>query len=405
ILADEPTGNLDSVTAAQIRKSLNRPDIVAKAIQLASAKEAVQQSPGTNFKLSDLLKRPVPRFHIVSPAAGATLTGGSAQLELDLASTPDPVKAIRIQVNGRQIAEHLPQKGGGFAPGTLKFPVALTKGRNVIRVVAVNDTGETPRDVIVTHQGNGALDKDGTLYILAIGVDKYPKLGKACRKPDGSPKSCDLNVAGADAKIFANTMEARLSPQHKHVVKRVLVNGASPEDVPTQANILDALGLLRKAQPNDTVMMFVAGHGVTEGLNYNFLTTEAAFSDKVLRYSTIVPWANFQLAIEAAKGRRILFLDTCYSGNSYNQRLTNDAYQANIVVYAAARWDQQALEQYNIGHGLFTYAVVEGMKGKAKNKAGEIRTESLRNYVRERVVALASKMSRVQEPQYFRGRD
>jgi uncharacterized caspase-like protein len=190
-----------------------------------------------------------------------------------------------------------------------------------------------------------------------------------------------------------------------HPIKRVLVNGASPADVPTQANILDALGLLRKAQPNDTIIMFVAGHGITEGLNYNFLTTEAAFSDKVLRYSTIVPWANFQIAIEAAKGRRILFLDTCHSGNSYNQRLTNDAYQANIVVYAAARWDQQALELNDLGHGLFTYAVVEGMNGAAKNKAGEIRTESLRDYVRARVVEMARKMRHVQEPQYFRGRD
>jgi uncharacterized caspase-like protein len=105
------------------------------------------------------------------------------------------------------------------------------------------------------------------------------------------------------------------------------------------------------------------------------------------------------------KGRRILFLDTCHSGNSYNQRLTNDAYQANIVVYAAARWDQQALEQYDIGHGLFTYAVVEGMKGAAQNKAGEIRAESLRDYIRARVAEMASKMRHVQEPQYFRGRD
>ena len=44
-----------------------------------------------------------------------------------------------------------------------------------------------------------------------------------------------------------------------------------------------------------------------------------------LRASTVVPWARFQLALEAAKGRRILFLDTCHSGSSYNQRLTNDA--------------------------------------------------------------------------------
>jgi hypothetical protein len=146
-----PENAADYVTAAQLRRKLNRPDIVSRAIQLASAKKAVRQSTDTDFKLSDLLKKTVPRFHIKSPLANATLTGGTAQVELDLEATPDPVKAIRIQVNGRQIAEHLPHKGNGFTPGTLNFPVSLTKGRNVIRVVAVNDAGETLHDVIVTH--------------------------------------------------------------------------------------------------------------------------------------------------------------------------------------------------------------------------------------------------------------
>ena len=171
--------------------------------------------------------KPVPHLRIVSPVQNAALSGGSAELEIALEATPDPVKAIRIQVNGRQIAEDQPEEGGGFAPGTLTFAVPLAKGRNTIRVVAVNDTGETPAEVMVTHDSEGALDKRGALYILAIGVDKYPNLGMACRELDSvTPKACDLNVAGADAKEFAKTMAARLGPQHESVVSRVLVNGA-----------------------------------------------------------------------------------------------------------------------------------------------------------------------------------
>ena len=69
-------------------------------------------------------------------------------------------------------------------------------------------------------------------------------------------------------------------------------------------------------------------------------------------------------AVEAAKGRRLLFVDTCHSGNAYNQRLGNAAYHANIIAYTAARFDQEALEDSTLGHGLFTYAVVEGLEGK-----------------------------------------
>ncbi len=395
------------VTAAQLRKSLNRPDIVTRAIQLASAEAAVKEANGTNFKLADLLAKPVPRLRIVSPAQNATLHGGSVQLEIALEATPDPVKSIRIQVNGRQIAEHHPEQGGGFVPGPLTFTVPLEAGRNTIRVVASNDTGETSAEVVVTHDGKGALNKLGTLYILAIGVDKYPKLGMACREVDEiTPKACDLDVAGADAKVFAKTMAERLGPLHVNVVPRVLVNGAAIEDTPTAANILDALGeLLRQSTPNDTILLFVSGHGFNEGQSYRFLATDAAFSGGALRNSTVVPWVNFQETIEAVKGRRILFLDTCHSGNSYNQRLGNDSYAANIIVYSAARWDQEALERSDLGHGLFTYAVVEGVNGAAKNPTGEVKTESLRDFLGRRVPEMAKALKRDREPQYFRGRD
>jgi len=401
-----PEHEAEYVTAAQLRKSLNRPDIVARAIQLASAEAAVKEAYGTNLKLADLLAKPVPRLRIVSPAQNAALRGGSATLEIALEATPDLVKLIRIQVNGRQIAEHQPEEGGGFKPGTLTFTVPLAKGRNTIRVVAINETGETPAEVAVTHEGEGALDKRGVLYILAIGVDKYPNLSMACRELDGvTPRACDLHVAGADAEAFAKTMAARLGPLHERVVPRVLVNGAGAEDAPNAANVLDALGVLRQSQPNDTILLFVSGHGLNEGQSYRFLATDAAFSGAALRNSTVVPWVNFQETVEAANGRRILFLDTCHSGNSYNQRLSNDSYAANIIVYSAARWDQEALEDGALGHGLFTYAVVEGVSGAAKNAAGEVKTEGLRDFLLKRVPEMAKAMKREQEPQYFRGRD
>ena len=53
----------------------------------------------------------MPRFRIVSPAANATLTGGTAQLELALEETPDPVNLIRLYVNGTQVDARQPEEG------------------------------------------------------------------------------------------------------------------------------------------------------------------------------------------------------------------------------------------------------------------------------------------------------
>ena len=393
------------VTAAQLRKTLNRPDIVARAIQLASAEQAVKEANGTNFKLADLLVRPVPRFSITSPEQGATVRGATNSIQIALEATPDPVKLIRIQVNGREIAEHQPKNRSGFASGPTILPIPLAAGNNTVRVIAINETGETSAEVTVVHDGEGALDKNGVLYILSIGVDKYPHLGMSCRNPDGTDKACDLSWSGADAKEFAKTMAARLGPLHRTVVTRLLVNNENEADAPSAAHVLDALGMLSHSEPNDTIVMFVSGHGITEGLNYRFLPTDAEFDGNRLRASTVVPWVNFQEAIEFAKGRRIMFIDTCHSGNSYNQRLSNDSYAANIVVYSAARWDQLAWERRDLGHGLFTFALVEGVNGAAKTPAGDVRTESLRDYLAMRVSDMAKQMRHEQEPQYFRGRD
>ena len=386
------------VTAAQLREHLNRPNIVARAIQLSSAEAAIKEARGSEFNLGDLRAKPVPRLRILTPKTdSATLKGGHAEVAVELEATPDPVKIIRVQVNGSQIAEKLPEQGPGLEPGRLTFDVPLAKGANKIAIAAVNQTGETVASVSVSHEGEGDLDKRGTLYILAIGVDKYPNLpGK------------DLSYAGADAKAFATAMEKRAGALHERVVKRLLVNGEAASDAPTAANILDGLDLLRRARQNDTVMLFVSGHGVNDGPNYRFAPTDAAWGEEsILRQSTVVPWYAFQEALTGANGRRFLFLDTCHAGNAFNQRLLSDSYEANIMVYSSARGDQEALEDGTLGtgHGLFTYALVEGVNGGARDGAGEVRADGLRDFVKARVTALAAKFSRTQEPQYFRARD
>jgi uncharacterized caspase-like protein len=119
-----------------------------------------------------------------------------------------------------------------------------------------------------------------------------------------------------------------------------------------------------------------------------------------------VPWYALQEAVDAAEGRRILFIDTCHSGNAYNQRLGDAAYHANIIAYAAARFDQTSREDDTLGHGLFTYALLEGLEGKGGIAARrQISTKELADYVIKRVEELAKFQNASQEPQYFKGRD
>jgi Caspase domain len=397
-----PESAAEYVGAEQLRQHLNRPDIVEKAIVLASAERAVREAPGTSFKIADLLARPVPRFRIVSPLAGATERGGRAIVKIAVEATPDPVRLIRAQINGRQVVEETPEVGsGGFAAGERVLSVPLAKGPNEIRVTLTNAIGERAETLTLAHEGDGDLDRRGTLHILAIGVDDYKGLGNFC-----GGGSCNLRAPGADARTFADAVAKHMGPGHVRIAKRVLINGAAANDAPTASNIIDAVELLRQAGETDTVVLFIAGHGVNDGPSYRFLPTDASWMGGALRGSTVVPWQVLQEAVEAAKGRRLLFVDTCHAGNAYNQRLGNAAYHSNIIAYTAARFDQEALEDPALGHGLFTYAVVEGFEGKgARANKGQLSTKDLADYVVGRVGALAKQMKAEQEPQYFKGRD
>jgi len=57
----------DYVTAAQLKKHFYRPDIIADALRLGSAKLAVVRAQDTSYTLADLLKKPPPRFVNIRP--------------------------------------------------------------------------------------------------------------------------------------------------------------------------------------------------------------------------------------------------------------------------------------------------------------------------------------------------
>ena len=162
------------------------------------------------------------------------------------------------------------------------------------------------------------------------------------------------------------------------------------------------------AKQNDTVMLFVSGHGINEGPDYQFAPTDAAWgSETLLQQSSVVPWHAFAEALTGANGRRIVFLDTCHAGNAFNRRFLSDGYEANITFYSSAGPDQDAQENSALGggHGLFTYALVEGVNGAARDGAGEVHADGLHGFLKSRVGELAAKLSAAQEPQYFRARD
>lgn len=387
------------VEAGQLHRWLYRPDIVAKAITLASAAEAIRTSEGTSFKLEDIIKTPPPRLALLAPAEHATLSGGFARVKLRIDPTPDPVQRIAVRVNGNVITEQTPDT----AEGEIEMTVPLASGSNIVTVVATNRIGDSKVEVRVTNSGEGPLDKRGILYVVAIGINAYPNLPKVCGADH--KQRCDLSYSVADAGLFADTMARHLGTEHRAIDVRLLTGGPAvtpPPDwknvtftqaEPTANNIRDALQRVRNlAEETDTVVVFTAGHGWKDGADYLFLPTDAVPEGRGWRGSTVVKWPELETVVFGAHGRRFLFVDTCHSAGAFNDKLGSAAARNDVTAFVATGPDEQAVEVQDLNQGIFTYAIARGLGPEAKAAAGRgggvVRASDLERFIKTRTSAL-----------------
>jgi uncharacterized caspase-like protein len=214
----------------------------------------------------------------------------------------------------------------------------------------------------------------GNLYLIAIGVSEYQEEGY------------DLKYAAADARDVYHALVSQEGKAYKQVKGILLADGAQS---PTAANIEDSLDLLHKATQDDTVILFLAGHGINEDGNYYFLPKDAKQRNERWRKSSVIKWRVLQDALEETAGRRILLVDTCHSGNAFNARLVKDASDAKITIISATDSESFAQELPDLKHGVFTYALLEGLKGKAdSNQDNLIKIKELDSYISEQVEEL-----------------
>ncbi len=394
----------DYVIGGQFRVLLNRRDIIEESLRLASAKAAVAKME-PNHDLARVLAARPPVVSLVTPEPYSEEFRGSTNVTVFVQPGSAPVKRYDVTVNGIKVptvAGSVPVNHPRPPEGQTvqSFNVPLADGRNVIEIVAISAAGESQAiRVPINHNGEGPLDKRGKLHIVAVGVDNYQGLGPTCGS--GGDETCNLNFAGKDARLFADTISKQLGGRHAFGVRmRLLTNKGRRSTLPTAENILAALDDLAKSDETDTVAVFLAGHGERgKDGKYYFLPTDIARSggfDAVGTGRNIIEWSEIQKRLTAAKGRRMLFVDACQSGavgatRAYNGRLLEDAQYESFVAFMASGPNQAAIERPDIGQGLFTHALAQGIRGGALEPGQSVvRVLDLGSYVAKNVFRLSN---------------
>lgn len=373
---DGPAKAVRLITAAQLKRHFYRPDIVRQALQLMSAAEALKEAPGVTFELDLLLNRKPPVMKVLSPEPGDRQGAATVQVRVQIGASLDPVQGFGLTVNGRRINLDPISLSDGAAFEAL-LPVPLAVGRNTVELVANNAVGASAASLLIERQGKAPEAKKGVLYMVAVGVDDYAHFDQ------------DMKFAGADAKAFLKALSARSQGLYKRIETLTIAQGGAL--APTSANIHKALRIFKNAQPEDTVILFLAGHGINQGADYLFLPGDAKFDAKAKKWekASVIDWRQLHEAIDKAQGRRIMVVDTCKAGNAYNPRLIKDADDAFVTVLAATDAETLAQERPALGHGVFTYSILQGLEGKADAEPDrQIKLRELADFVTANVKQL-----------------
>ncbi|MEW6347885.1 MAG: ankyrin repeat domain-containing protein [Thermodesulfobacteriota bacterium] len=212
--------------------------------------------------------------------------------------------------------------------------------------------------------GPGEL-QSGDLYALVVGVSKYR-----------DPKIPALDLADRDARAFGEFLRTQ-----KRIFKTTRVTLLTNEKA-TKSEVEKYLYYtLPKAGKNDTIILFFSGHGGADPVRPNeflFLTHDAE-PEYLATTAVRMTGLDFLKGVEAE--RVLIIADACYSGrfatsgddmkakaaasSSLRSFLHEARSSSGRAIIMSGNKDQLSWEVPSLKHSVFTFNLIEGLKGKA----------------------------------------
>jgi caspase domain-containing protein len=273
--------------------------------------------------------------------------------------------------------------------------VEMSQRRIEATLDRIDQKSAAPPDHSSSDEPNSSLPRIKELerrrrrFALVIGISNYGY---------GLPQ---LLFAAADAKAVADEF-GHLWSQHSET--QVLIDKDA-----TRKNILAAMDkIAHQASPEDQVWIYLSGHTISQDGRSVFLPFDGDSGDlqkNGIDLQSIFEWLK---RIPASQGA--MFVDTCYSGAfiaDYSRGISAPRLQAlsnakGQAIFSATGQDQLAFESVQLGHGLFTRALLDGLQGKADlNHDGVVVTQELSLYIRDQVARESASLGFHQSPSFY----
>ncbi|EDZ63148.1 putative cysteine peptidase containing WD40 repe at domain [Sulfurimonas gotlandica GD1] len=386
-----PNKEAEYVTVDALYSTFYRPDLIQKALAGESLEKYAK-----NINIQKLLEDGLaPEVHILSSATKTDkqdmdlkvqvcpkAKGGYDNLTLLINDMPvsviDTSRALKLKKKS--------QRDDCFI---YDQTISLAGGKNTIGFRATNKAGniESKPDYLEVTFDDTNLKKKvrskleqisgsqnvNDLHILAIAVNEY------------KDKDLALKYSINDATEMLKTIQDVAKPLFNKVHTYKLLD----KEV-TKENIKQAFKDIKSTR-EDVFLLYIAGHGITDEYNGNYYYIPYDFEDKDNTSAVQVQGVgqkDLMLGLSNITAlKSLVLLDTCNSGSfveaNMQKTTTNRLARATgRATISASSKSQVALEGYE-GHGVFTYTLIEALKGKGYKDDKKITINELNDYVEE----------------------
>lgn len=224
---------------------------------------------------------------------------------------------------------------------------------------------------------------------LFVGIDRY-------QSPLISNLSCSVNDARALHGLFADAFGEANST--------LLINEQAK-----RAAIIGALHQLHRTDPEDVVVIGFSGHGsdshhlVTGDADPLRLDTTAIHLDELTDLFSRIPARHLLLLLDCCfaggAGAKVFHAPVATKTATSAEALLQKISGRGRLIFTAATADQEAIEDRRRRHGLFTFYVLEALRGAPEvATAGRVPLLSLFEFVTTAVVNAAKQIRHQQEP-------
>jgi WD40 repeat protein len=336
--------------------------------------------------------KPAPVIKIASPENNSVQTNNNLSISVEVKDNGGGIDEIQLFHNGKLV--ETTQRG--FKSISTKniqnYSITLVDGVNTFKATAFNlqRTEAIPDIIQINYSGQKATSN---LYLFVIGINNYK-----------NPKN-KLNYAVTDAATLKETIESG-SKEIFGSINTIYLQDSKA----TKPEIINAFNSIKESvKPEDVFIFYYAGHGVmSEEAKSKFYLVPfdviQLFGDNESLKTLAISSEELQeLSKEIKAQKQLYILDACQSGGMVELLASRGSAEQKAIAQlarstgtywlTASNSEQFASEFATLGHGLFTYTLLQGLNGQADGGAKDkkITVEELNSYIKNILPELSTK--------------